>query len=248
MKKILLICVTYHSDNELHAFVESARRAAERVQGRMQVDIEIADSGQNNKGYLGGAAAIYNNRAQGYDFVSISNVDLVLEPDFFEQLMEMETEGTGWLAPDIYTNKINRHENPYMLTRPSKRNFIIWHIIYSCTWIYRMYHRLYVLKSQRSQNYPACEIYAGHGSFMLFTKAFVEHNPEIHFPGFMYGEEIYMAELNRAAGLTVRYVPTLHIANTGNINTGLIHQAQKSQWSKESLRTVYKQFFSNGTR
>ena len=31
MKKILLICVTYHSDKELHAFVESIRRAGVRL-------------------------------------------------------------------------------------------------------------------------------------------------------------------------------------------------------------------------
>ena len=67
--------------------------------------------------------------------------------------------------------------HPYMLSRPKKRNFFIWNIIYSSTWIYRLYHALYVLKSQKSKVYPSCDIYAGHGSFMLFTKAFVEQYP-----------------------------------------------------------------------
>ena len=243
MKKILLICVNYHSDNELHAFMESVHRAAEQVNGSLQVDIEVADNGQNNKGYLGGAQEIYNQKAQGYDYVSISNVDLQVEEDFFEQLVAVDTKDLGWIAPDIYTDKINRHENPYMLTRPTKRNFCIWNIIYSCTWIYRMYHRLYVLKSQKAKNYPACEIYAGHGSFMLFTKAFVSAYPELQFPGFMYGEEIYMAELVRAAGLKVQYIPTLRIANIGNVNTALINQKQKSAWSKQSLHAIYNRFF-----
>ncbi len=78
---------------------------------------------------------------------------------------------------------------------------------------------------------------------MLFTMAFVQKNPDIHFPGFMYGEEIYMAELVRKAHLNVAYCPALHIANTGNISTGLINQAQKSRCSKESLLAIYKQFF-----
>ncbi|MBR6830023.1 MAG: hypothetical protein IKM83_05370 [Paludibacteraceae bacterium] len=243
MKKILIICVTFHSDKELHAFVESVRRAAERVEGQIQVDIEVADNGINNLGYLGGALAIYNAKAQGYDFVSISNVDLELAPDFFEQLVQLNVSNIGWLAPDIYTDKINRHENPYMLSRPKKRNFFIWNIIYSSTWIYRLYHALYVLKSQKSKVYPSCDIYAGHGSFMLFTKAFVEHYPELHFPAFMYGEEIWLAELTRAAQLGVRYFPTLLINNTGNISTGVINQARKSRWSKESLQAIYTQFF-----
>lgn len=244
MKKILVIAVTYHSDKELQTFMESVRCAAEHVKGKIQVDVEIADNGQDNKGYLGGAQEIYNKKAQGYDYVSISNVDLAVEPDFFERLLPIETNNIGWIAPDIYTDKINRHENPYMLSRPTKCNFFIWNIIYSSTIIYRLYHRLYLRKSRKSRIYPACTIYAGHGSFMLFTKAFVKHNPEIRFPGFMYGEEIYLAELNRTAGLKTIYAPPLRIANTGNISTGLINQAQKSAWSKESLHKIQKQFFN----
>lgn len=243
MKKILLICVTYHSDKELHIFVESVHRAAERVKGKIQVDIEVADNGQDNRGYLGGALPIYNAKAKDYDFVSISNVDLQLAEDFFEHLLAVDTNGIGWMAPDIYTDKINRHENPYMMSRPTKRNFRIWNIIYSSTLIYRFYHRLYVLKGRKAKTYPACGIYAGHGSFMLFTRAFVERNPVLQFSGFMYGEEIYLAELVRKAELNVQYVPTLRIANIGNINTGLINQAQKSKWSKESLHAIYKAFF-----
>lgn len=244
MKKYLLICVTYHSDKELQAFLESVRCAAERVKDQMVVDIEVADNGKDNKGYLGGALPIYNEHANGYDFVSISNVDLLLEPDFFEQLLTIDTQNIGWIAPDIYTDKINRHENPYMLSRPTKRNFFIWNIIYSSTWIYRIYHSLYLLKNKQSKVYPACDIYAGHGSFMLFTKSFVQMYSDMHYPTFMYGEEIYMAELVRIAQQKVHYFPTLRIANSGNISTGLINQALKSKWSEESLCAIYKQFFS----
>lgn len=246
MKNYLLICVTYHSDEALRQFVESVHRAAERVKGQLQVDIEIADNGKENRGYLGGALPFYNAKANAnaYDFISISNVDLQLAPDFFEQLLTIDTTHIGWLAPDIYTAKIDRHENPCMLSRPQKRNFFIWNIIYSSTLIYRLYHALYVLKSQKSREYPACEIYAGHGSFMLFTKAFVAQYPELHFPTFMYGEEIWFAELVRTAGLQVCYTLTLRIDNTGNINTGTMKQSLKSKWSKESLRAIYQQFFN----
>lgn len=243
MKKILLICVTYHSDKELHAFLESVQRAAERVKDKMQVEVEIADNGTENKGYLGGALPIYNAKAANYDFISISNVDLELAPDFFEQLLELNTTNIGLVAPDIYTEKIMRHENPYMPTRPTKRHFLRWKIIYSCTLLYRLYYRMHLLKSRKSKTYPACDIYAGHGSFMLFTDAFVNHYPELHFPGFMYGEEIFMAELVREALLKVRYCPSLRIANIGNINTAHINQKQKSKWSKESLRAIYDRFF-----
>lgn len=243
MKKFLLICVNYKSDDALHAFVESVHRAAELVKGQLQVDIEIADNEKDNRGYLGGALPIYNTKAEGYDFVSISNVDLELSPDFFMKLLTIDCTNTGWLAPDIYTDKIDRHENPYMLTRPTKRSFRTWNIIYSYTWIYRLYYRLHMFKNKQKKAYPECIIYAGHGSFMLFTKEFVQKNQNIYFPGFMYGEEIYFAELVRAAKLKTKYEPTLYISNTGNISTGSINQQQKSAWSKESLRAIYNLFF-----
>ena len=243
MKKYLLICVTYHSDKELQAFLESVRCATERVKGKLEIDIEIVDNGAENLGYLGGALPIYNAKAKEYDYISISNVDMELAPDFFEQLLHINSDGIGWIAPDIYTPKIDRHENPYMLSRPTRHNFTIWNIIYSNTLIYHLYYKLYLLKSKRSNVHPDGEIYAGHGSFMLFTKAFVEKNTELHFPGFMYGEEIYMAELVRKAQLKVAYCSTLRIANIGNINTGSIEQKLKSQWSKESLRAIKHMFF-----
>lgn len=243
MKKYLLICVTYHSDGALHTFVESVQRAAERVKGQLQVDIEIADNGNDNHGYLGGALPIYSAKATDYDYVSISNVDLEVASDFFEQLLHIDTEGIGWLAPDIFTKKIKRHENPYMLSRPTKRNFCVWNMIYSNSLLYRLYHSLYILKSHKTKEYPPCEIYAGHGSFMIFTKAFVQHYSALRFPAFMYGEEIWFAELVRVVGLKVRYTPTLRIDNVGNINTGTMKQSLKSTWSKESLKAIRNAFF-----
>ena len=242
MIKYLLICVNYKSDDVLQQFLESVHQAAERVKDQMDVDIRIADNSENNLGYLGGALPIYNKEARKYHFVSISNVDLSLALDFFEQLLNVDTKGIGWIAPDIYTDKIDRHENPHMLSRPTKYYFAMWNMIYSSTWIYRIYNQLHLLKSKVEKVYPTCDIYAGHGSFMLLTKAFTNQYSELHFPGFMYGEEIYMAELVHRAELKVQYCPTLHITNIGNINTGLINQAQKSKWSKESLRAI-KQFF-----
>ena len=48
MKKILVIAVTYHSNKELQAFLESVRRAAEQVKDTMQVDVVIVDNGLDN--------------------------------------------------------------------------------------------------------------------------------------------------------------------------------------------------------
>ena len=228
MKKLLLICVNYKSHDALKSFLESVHRAAENAKGTLQVDIEVVDNSEHNVGYLGGALPVYNEKAKDYDFVSISNVDLQLAPDFFEKLTELKTENVGWIAPDIYTGKRDLHENPARLKRPTKWNFLIWFLIYSNTFLYKLYHLLYILKSRKRADSPSCTIYAGHGSFMLFTKEFIA---------------IFFAELIRAANLKVLYAPILLINNTGNVSTGRVSLKQRSQWSIESLLAIYNTYF-----
>jgi hypothetical protein len=79
---------------------------------------------------------------------------------------------------------------------------------------------------------------------MLFTKEFITQYDDLQFPTFLYGEEIFFAELIRAANLKVLYAPILLINNTGNVSTGRVSLKQRSQWSIESLRTIQKMFFS----
>ena len=264
MKKLILICVNYNSYEALRDFLESVNLAAAQAADVMRVDVAIADNSttlqaidtayahinsiiteaKGNLGYLGGALPLYNAYAQAYDYVSISNVDLQLAKDFFIRMLEIQDDSIGWIAPDIYTGKIDRHENPSMLKCPTTRNFAIWNIIYSCTFIYRIYHFLYLLKSKKRANVHASTIYAGHGSFMLFTSRFIAHYPELHFPTFMYGEEIFFAELTHAARLKVWYAPELQINNIGNISTGQLSLKQRANWSKESLLALQKQFFT----
>ena len=80
---------------------------------------------------------------------------------------------------------------------------------------------------------------------MLFTNDFVRRYPTLQFPSYMYGEEIWLAELIRNANMQVMYAPNLKIANTGNINTGQLRLTQKLRWSKTSLHIIEEQFFSN---
>ena len=207
MKKILLICVNYNSYCALQDFMESVNSAAQAVVKKLQVDVAITDNTEigrqkiktsyefvnnvslyipdTNLGYLGGALLVYNQMCTQYDWVVISNVDLRLQTDFFEQLVSIECPAdVAWIAPDIYTSSTKQHENPYMLQRPAKRNFCIWFLIYSCLLIYYVYYFLHRLKSARKMvaSKTNSTIYAGHGAFMLFTRNFIEHYPSLTYP------------------------------------------------------------------
>ena len=61
-------------------------------------------------------------------------------------------------------------------------------------------HKLYTMTLYKTKRYRSNEakyIYAGHGSFIILTKAFFQNYSNIAYPMFLYGEEIYLAELIR---------------------------------------------------
>ncbi|MBR1809792.1 MAG: hypothetical protein IJ776_10460 [Paludibacteraceae bacterium] len=264
MKHILLICVTYRSYGQLSDFLSSVESAAALCPD-VHVDVAIADNTPkeesvsvcddynhisikqyhfyDNLGYLGAAQQIYNHNAAQYDFCAITNVDLTLAPDFFSLLLTIDTNTIGWIAPDIYTISDHRHENPYMLSRPSKFNFFIWNIIYSSQFINKIYNILHKLKRENHPTPSHQDIYAAHGSFMLFTGNFISMQPILSFPTFLYGEEIYIAELTRLSALKVVYIPQLKIYNSGHVNMSAIPQTQRSKWSKQSLIAIRNAYF-----
>ena len=266
MKKLLLIGVTYCSYESTREFIASVDRASAQCSD-WQVDVAIADntpkakmsvigkdykhisveiySFPDNPGYLGAALQIYNSKAKDYNMVAISNVDLTLKQDFLKELTRINTLEVGWIAPDIHTVADKRHENPYMKHRPTKKNFIVWNTIYSCRLLYAFYHALHKLKTRAQKPEAEQTIYAGHGSFMLFTEAFVKHNPNLQFPGYMYGEEIYLAELTRLSNLKVRYIPALKIQNVGHINMSTTPDRVRFGWSKQSLKSIRELFFKD---
>lgn len=268
MKSIHLIAVNYHSYGLVERFLRSADAAAARCKD-FRVTVTIADNDaqelwqapelehiecnveaiKENVGYLGAAQRIWNkdgnNISEEYDYVCISNVDLELAPDFFEVLYNYETpHNCGWIVPDIFTPAAHSHENPFMATRPTRTNFIIWKIIYSSMTVYRLYNHLSAWRKRNARRVDkGCVIYAGHGSFMLFTSFFAKQNPEINFPGFMYGEELFFAELVRRCGAITVYAPELRISNVGKVSTGAVSQQIKSAWSLSSLKAIERLWF-----
>ena len=249
MKNILLICVTYHSDKELQIFLESVHRAAEQAKGVMQIDVEVVNNDLHNAGYLGGALPVYNRRAKDYDFAIISNVDIVLAENFFIELNNQSVDGIGWIVPRIYSACRNTEENPQAIHRYSKSKIQLLRFLYAHPDLYRLYrhsaHKLTQLRRNNKNRFEQnMDIYAGNGSFFLFTQAFVQLNVPLQYPCFLYGEEIYFAELVRKSGLRTVFVPNLYIENkTPNVSTSRLGTKGRCAYSKQAMDYLFKTFY-----
>lgn len=266
--RVLLACVTYNSYEETYRFVASVEAAARKA-GNVAVTVAVGDNTEDNArdlnfrsdaievcsypyrtnlGYLGCAFRMLTEmgreRLEAYDYVSISNVDLALDEDFFVNLSHVDADGIGWIAPDIYTPGRGTHENPFMMHRPDRRHFLKWRMMYASPLLYGLMKRIsYSRHSHRPEAADRVEMYAGHGSFMLFTRAFISTFAVFEYPSFMYAEEIFFAELLLRCRLKVVYMPELKISNVGSVSVSLLGRSWECRCNRQSLDAVRHMFF-----
>ncbi|MFR9534688.1 MAG: hypothetical protein SNG49_07595 [Rikenellaceae bacterium] len=269
--KVIIICVNYNTYHELDGYLLSISNAAKEVKGLVEVTVAVADNTpaelrksfsvdyphvivlpyilERNDGYLGSAEVVMSDlrksgRLAEYDYCVVSNVDLQLSKNFFQELHSTQIdENIGWIAPEIYTQQLNRYENPFMTSRPSLKKMNYWITLYKYPILFFIQSKLAKLAARKSTSTTQSTIYAGHGSIMIFSKSFITHYAEGNFPSFMYGEEIYFAELVLQNGLMARYQPNIVVYNRGGVSTNLLGVKRKAKMNYDSLTALKKRFF-----
>lgn len=273
MKTILILCVNYNSYTELNNYLQSLDVAAKKASEVVSVDVFIGDNTTFNQqsisveynyihvrvfpyyqnlGYVGCATKMYyelsQEQASKYDFVFISNVDLLVSETFFIELAAINSQTAGWIVPSLYRKSNNKNDNPMMLNRPTRLKMFLLELLFSFSLLYSLYKVIYRFRHKERDSVKNQEqsrtIYAGHGAIMIFSKHFMKSNLHISFPGFMYGEEIYFAELVLRSQLTTEYHPKVVVYNIGNVSTNFLGNKCKCQMSKESLSAIRRLFFS----
>lgn len=264
MKELLLVCVNFNSYNELDAYLKSVCISLENSVAT-NLTVYVADNSTsyheininsypnlsiqqvsfNNIGYIGAAQSVINNmiEIQKYDYIIISNVDLLMSKSFIGQLEALRLpENVGWIAPSIKSLHIGRDKNPSVFRRYPKWKLLTLRITYN-RWILPLYEKLYYNSKHKHVRFQEQDIYAGHGSFFVFTKSFMRAYPKLDYPIFLYGEELYFAELNRKAGLIVRYMPSLVINDFEHVSTSLIKRDTYYKYNQEAINYILERFY-----
>lgn len=269
MKSILISCVNYNTYSKLNEYIDSIDKAYVFAEYQIKITVLIGDNSNefkdidfsnneieiiqiNNKGnlgYLGGiskAIELSKIDISKFDYFAISNVDIKLHETFFSELIKLPIDPKiGWLAPAIISEKENRDRNPKILIRPSAKKMQLTKLMYKFPIFYKLYNQfVYKYKTKKTQeNTPSNIIYAGHGSFMLFTKEFTIKNKGFKFPSFLFGEEIFFGELIKRSGLVTLYKPELKIADFDHVNTSEINYSGYCKLNFESIRILTEKYF-----
>lgn len=262
---VLLACVNFNSYKDLYKYLESIH-ASLKIADKVNVDIFVADNSTtprnidfylndelqikqeffDNIGYLPAAASVINLNIQSkqYDYIIISNVDVEVDSHFFENLFNIKlSEDYGWIAPQIWTEEESRDKNPKVLERYSKSKLGKIKFLYKYPLLDYIYTNTLYLKKKSRPQYSEMDIYAGHGSFMILTKRFFDFYKEINYPLFLFGEELFLAELNRKVGLRVRYIPDLKILDSEHVSTSRMKKKSYYKYNLDSINYILDTFY-----
>ncbi len=245
MKEIALFCVSYQSDKERDAFLASINMAAKKASDRVNVEIYVANNTiDNNPGYFGAVKRLMQAiDVKTYDYIIISNVDLMVEEDFFIKLASYKCqEDIGWIAPQIWSEKEKRDKNPRQMTRYSLRKLKLLRLGYQIPWLDTLYTKTLYKRKKMHRKQPGY-VYSGHGSFIILTKTYTARCGKVNYPVFLFCEEIYLAEQCLQAGLKVVYSPNMKVIDLEHVSTGKMDHRTYCKHNLEAIDYIIRTFY-----
>ncbi len=268
--KIVILCVNYNSYKEMNDFLKSIENAAQKIGENNTITVVVADNSEKpqdfnnngklsvdviqtheNLGYFGGIS--YGIKMSGlnlsyYDFIIISNVDLIVPEDFFLKLSEEKVDSNvGCLAPSIFSQKEHMNRNPQVIFRYSAEKLKILKIMYRYPIFYYAYKKLLYRKRKikiQRENINESDIYAAHGSFMIFTNKFATFLQTMKFPAFLFCEELFIAENLKKKKLRTVYKPNLIVNDIDHISTSLMKSNFYFKCNYESINMILEEYYS----
>lgn len=271
-KKLALICINYNSYPHLVRFLNSIETSAQGSKIDLQVividnstnsvnsevlsdfcessDLSLRIIKTANVGYFPGAKIGLDDMSDAvkeFDFISISNVDLTLDQFFFKRLGNIPIdESTGVIAPAIISEKRKDDLNPKIEYRPTRSSLERTLKIFSHVSLFFAYRLLSDIKSKlRGTNLSSrkVEMYAPHGSFIIFTKRYFERGGDFDYPRFLFGEEIFVGETCRELNLSIRHHPELVISDIDHGSTSLKSLRFLANEHVKSLNYLLNKYF-----
>ncbi len=185
--------------------------------------------------YWGGAAfginKLYPDRSHMPDWLIVCNNDILIEQkEFLTKLSSLNYEEYGVIAPSIISSITQKDQNPFRISPINKSDLVKWKILHThyalfvaFIFIGRLLRKVKVLsryKRKKDNINREKEIYAPHGSFVIFSKRFFEKGGNLDTNFTLYGEENTTAEITKNIGLTVRYCPSLQVIHNEHSTTG----------------------------
>ncbi len=196
-------------DNSGTAEERSALQAIADTDDRISVA-----AAPGNLGYFGGAHWWLSQQGGvRSDWTAVCNADLALSGSDFVETLATLAPTAEIVAPQIRTLPDLRPQNPFMLHRPTVQRMLLRRLALSRRSTAEAAKWLAARRGRRAPapEFGAQDIYAPHGAFMIFNRAYFAAGGSLYHPPFLFGEEITIAERARELSLRVYFEPRLQV-------------------------------------
>lgn len=263
MTTIVFALVHYRNTTAVRSAV--ARVRALQVPTDWVVDVIVADNSSDaprdigattvsdgtNRGYLGGAALAFDHWAATHghapDWFVLFNPDAEPRADALLALAGVAiADDVAIVAPGVLLGGVTP-QNPFMATRPSRARMRMYTIAFRSALLTRILDVMLDLKRRQARLATAVRapqsIYAAHGSAVFIRSAFFERGGTLAYRGFMFGEEIHLAEQVRRLGMTVLFVPAVEVVHDGGSTTRRVDSTSRREWHRDSADILWEDYF-----
>ena len=213
----------------------------------LKLNMDIFSFNENRYYWPAAKKVLSNLKASSIDYpdwVMVCNNDITFpDKDFFKKLIKIDPIKFPIIGPEIL-NDTNESLNPFMTEPLSRLERMYW-------WLYFISYSgsRFLLKSRKiwekigwnkkSKNRDqAKEVYAIHGSAILFSSAFFNKGGWLDGNFDLYGEELSVAEIAKKIGAAITYYPKLKITHHEHANTRQTNKKLLFEKSRESHRYI----------
>ncbi len=216
------------------------------------VQLLVSDT---NRGYFGAAKFAYDRyQAQGHELPNwtiVCNHDVVINDlEFLLKLCSQDWRNTGVLAPRVRLVETGADQNPFMLCPPGRWRRFTMRFYSSCyplgvlwDWLSRQKRSLReMFASDAPTPQLPQQIYAAHGSFLIFSRSYFLAGGVFDDSLFLFGEEIAVAETCRKLGLKIFYAPGLQVLHAEHSSVGPAMSRAAYLNHRHSVRHLFSKY------
>jgi len=217
-------------------------------------NIVVLNPGEN-LGYWKGfdyALSFLKKEKMVYDYYILSNFDIKI-PDmsFFNHLLtafSLRSPEVGVIAPRIIIEDLGVDLNPLATFDIKDIKLNIFRFCLKYERLYNLYLTLHNYKNniksvflkEKKGELRERYIYAPHGSFMIFTKTWIEKyiSSNLSYKSFLYYEELFVAEISKYLNLKILYYPKLVVLHKRHLTTCNLENKLLRSYLLESLNFI----------
>ena len=182
------------------------------------------------------------------DWVVVCNNDIIFsDSKFFELLLNIDINKYPIIAPNV-TNLLGQRLNPFLRSPLSRIQRFYWDLYFisfplSVFLLFmKKYLRIFTFKSNTNNISQKMEIYAAHGSAILFSSSFFKNGGFLDDNFEMYGEELSVAEIAKKLNLPVTFFPELeliHLEHSSTLNADKRFLYNLAKRSHKYIKSTY---------